>query len=567
MATETVEPRSESSTTKREQLLKRWGRLKSDRSSWDDHWRDIDENLLPRSSRFFVQDRNRNDRRWNAIADNAGSMALDRLVGGLMSYGTSPARPWLRFRVGDKALNDSADVRIWLDTAAQRVLELFDKGNTYTVLPQLYEQLGAYGTAACLMLPDHEDVFRLYPMPIGEYALAVDYKGDVTSLYREFQKTASEIVKEFGAENCSEAVQGAVRRGDGDTPFVILHAIEPRAERDLTKQDDLNMEWRSIYFEEATEGGKILRESGFDHFPVLAPRWKVRPGDTYGESPGMRALGDIRQLQHEQEHKADVLNQITDPSLQTPTSLANRQVDRLPGGNNHYDQNTPHGGIRRAFEVQIDHTGLLEDIQDVRRRIDRAFYADLFVMLSTISDTTQRTAAEIAVRDEEKYSMLGPVSRQMSRELRGPLVSMALRHAMLAGQIPLPPPELQGMELDIEYLDVFSQAQKQIGTNATDRFLSVVMNLANVRPETLDKLDVDQVVDSYADSYGVDPKMVLASDDPRVQRVREARLKSQAAQEQAALAGQQSQTAKNLAAAELTPSNALGQFVGYGGAA
>lgn len=550
----------------RELLWRRYSRLKTDRSSFDAHWSDIDEHLLPRSARFFTTDRNRGDKRWNSIVDNWATIALDRFVGGMMSYGTSPARPWLRFRLVDEDLNDYHPVRIWLDQAARRVLEIFDKSNTYQALAQMYEYLGAYGTAASIVLPDQGDVIRHFPVPIGEFCLANDYRGDVVTLYREFDKTAGEMVQEFGYENCSPAVQQCWARGDLDNAFTVQHCIEPRSDRDSSKADAKNMAWRSVYFEKAGTPDTLLRESGFDHFPVLAPRLKLRPGDTYGEGLGMRALGDIRQLQHEQIHKANVLNQMTDPALQVPAAMVNRQVDRLPGGVNYYDQNTAGGGIRRAFEVQIDHTGLLEDIRDVRNRIDRAFYADLFVMLSMVSDTTQRTAAEIAVREEEKMSMLGPLSRQLNRELRAPLVNITFREMLARGdQVPPPPPELHGQELGIEYLDVFSQAQKQIGVNASDRFLGLVMNLANARPEVLDKLDGDAIVDDYADRYGINPKMVLASDDPRVQGVRDARNKAMAAKEQAAMAQQQADTAKALAGAPTTGGNALSDLVGYTG--
>jgi len=550
---------------RRELLLRRATSLMTERASWDARWRDIDEHLLPCSSRFFAQDRNSGDNRWNSIIDNWGTIALDRFVGGMMSYGTSPARPWLAYRVADDDLNDFQAVRVWLDIAAKQTLDVFDRSNTYEALPQLYEQCGAYGTGASIVLWDAEDVIRHFPVPIGEFCIATDYRGDVTTLFREFEKSAGELVLEFGFDNCSLAVKQAWQRGDVDSPFTIHHCIEPRSDRDTTKEDQRNMAWRSVYFEKGGDPDQVLREGGFDHFPVLAPRLKVRPGDIYGQSLAMRALGDIRQLQHEQRHKADVLNQMTDPALQVPTGMVNRQVERLPGGVNYYDQNTPSGGIRRAYEVGIDHSGLLEDIHDVRQRIDRAFYADVFAFLSTISDTTQRTMAEIVAREGERMAIAAPVSRQFNREIRRPLINITFRHLLESGRLPPPPQELHGMDLEIDYLDVFSQAQRQIGVNTSDRFLGVVMNLSGARPEALDKLDVDEIVDDYAERYGVSAKMVLASDDPRVRGIREARTKAQAAEAQAAMMATQAKTAKDLAGASTQGGSALTDLVGYGG--
>lgn len=556
---------------KREQLFRRYTARKAERGPWDSRWRDIDELLLPLSSRFYALDRNRQPGLWNSIIDNSGTMALDRLVGGLMSYGTSPARPWIRFRVADPDLNTYRPVAEWLDYAAKRTLEVFDISNTYQALAQLYEQLGAYGTAVSIVQPHATQVIKHTLVPIGEFTLTTDYDGDVNGLFREFSKTCGEMVAEFGYEKCSLAVRSAFDRGDLENKFTIVHAIEPRGDRNPTSPLSIHKAWRSVYFEMVGESDQLLSESGFDVFPVLAPRWKIRPGETYGESPAMRALGDISQLQHEQRHKADVLNQISDPSLQVPTSMANRQIERLPGGTVPYDQNTPHGGVRRLFEVDIDWQGLQADMLDIRQRIDKSFYADLFAMLSMVSDTTQRTAAEIAVREEEKMSMLGPVSRQLNRELREPLINLTFRQLLEQNLLPPAPPELHGQELAVEYLDIFAQAQKQIGVNSSDRFLNIVISLANGRPEALDKLDVDAIVDDYADRYAVNPRFVLGTDDPRVARLRESRNKAQAAQAQVATAAVQAKTAKDMADAQATAAgaqggaNPLNATTGYGG--
>ena len=140
--------------------------------------------------------------------------------------------------------------------------------------------------------------------------------------------------------------------------------------------------WQSVCWASAVSYTHLLRESGFKRFPVLAPRWVVRGGDIYGESPAMTALGDINQLQHEQLRKAQGIDYQTKPPLQAPTSMKNRDVEMLPGGITYVDSANPHGGIRSAFEAQINLNYLLEDIRDVRDRIRGCFFADLFLMLA-----------------------------------------------------------------------------------------------------------------------------------------------------------------------------------------
>ena len=45
--------------SKRKLLLSRWGQLHSERASWVAHWKEISDYLLPRSGRFFTDDRGR----------------------------------------------------------------------------------------------------------------------------------------------------------------------------------------------------------------------------------------------------------------------------------------------------------------------------------------------------------------------------------------------------------------------------------------------------------------------------------------------------------------------------
>ena len=142
------------------------------------------------------------------------------------------------------------------------------------------------------------------PLTIGEYAITTNWKGEVDTLYREFQKTVGMIVKEFGYNNCSTTVKNLYDRGSLDQWITIIHAIEPRADRDLSKRDALNMPYRSVYFEIGGDQNKFLSEGGFKKFNALCPRWAVSGGDIYGNSPGMEALGDVKQLQHEQLRKA-----------------------------------------------------------------------------------------------------------------------------------------------------------------------------------------------------------------------------------------------------------------------
>lgn len=529
-------------TDTRQKLLMRWDQMKTERASWWGHWQEISTYIFPWGGRYFRQDRDKGGRRNNSIYDNTGIRALNTLAAGLMAGATSPARPWFRLGTHDPDLNNAQPVKLWLNDVAQRMATVFQKSNTYRVLHQVYKEMGAFGTAASIVLPDFNSVIHQYPLTIGEYAIATDWQGRVCTLYREFEKPVSEVVAEFGKENCSETVMSMFNSGQLSAWVPIVHAIEPRMDRDASMRDSKNMPWASYYFELSGQTDKVLRESGFGRFPGLVPRWDVSGGDMYGNSPGMESLGDIKQLQHEQLRKAQGIDYQTNPPLQVPDDLKNRDVERLPGGIT-YVPSTGTSVIKTAFDVELNLQALLEDIQDVRERIRQSFFSDIFLMLAN-STNPAMTATEVAERHEEKMLMLGPVLERLDNELLYPLVESTFTHMVEMGAIPPAPPELQGQDLNVEFISMLAQAQRAIGTNSVDRFVGSLGTVAQLKPDVLDKFDSDAWADQYSDMLGVDPNLIVASD--QVAMVRQARAQAQAAQQQAAAAQQVSQTAKNL---------------------
>jgi len=549
--------------TKRADLLTRWGHLRSERATWWSHWQEVTTYLLPRNGRYFEQDRNKGHRRHNSIYDNTGTRALRTLGAGMMAGATSPARPWFRLGTADPELNRYVPVKLWLNDVTERMQLVFQKSNTYRTLHSIYEELGAFGTAGSIILPDSKTAIHHYPVTIGEYAIATDYQGRVNTLYREFQKTVGEVVREFGYNKCSTSVKNLFDRGSLDQWITLVHAIEPRddRERDFKKKDNMNMAYKSCYFEMGGDGEDVLRESGYKDFPAVIPRWGISGGDIYGNSPGMEALGDIKQLQHEQLRKAQGIDYQTKPPLQVPSYMKNRDVDSLPGGVTFIDGQQ--GKIETAFNVNLNLNHLLADIQDVRQRINGSFYADLFLMLANATDT-RMTATEVAERHEEKLLMLGPVLERLHNELLDPLIDNTFNRMIESNLVPPAPEELQGMELNVEFVSMLAQAQRAIGTNSVDRYVNNMGMVAQMKPDVLDKFDSDAWADGYADMLGVDPKLIVGGE--RVARIRQER-----AQAQQAMAQQEAQQRAVENAVKLNDSKTgdpsmmdmINQFSGY----
>ena len=551
--------------TLRQKYQTRKSELWRERSTWFPQWQEISRYLLPRNGRFLVTDRNRGEKRHNQIYDSTGTRALRVLAAGLMAGMTSPARPWFRLATTDAELMQYDPVKVWLNDVTELMRQIFARSNTYRALHMIYEEIGGFGTGATIMLPDFNDVIRHYPLTAGEYAIATDHRGEVNTLYREFEMTVSQMVGQFGRDKCSVAVKSMFDRGNLDAWVPVTHVIEPRADRDARSRLAKDMAVASCYYESGSSSDQFLRESGYKRFPALCPRWAATGGDVYGNSPGMEALGDIKQLQHQQLRKGQGIDYMVKPPMQLPTSMKNQEFNSLPGGASYIDVSTGQG-IKPAWETNLRLDHLLTDIQDVRSRIDETFYKNLFMMLA-LDQRSNITAREVAERHEEKLLMIGPVLERLHNELLKRKIDVTFDEMILAGIVPPPPQEMSGQELNVEFISMLAQAQRAVGVGSVDRFVGAMGAIAQFKPGVLDKFDEDEWADKYGDMLGVDPSLVVA--DEKVAIVRQARARQQQMAAQQQQMAEAAKTAQTLGNTPTAPGNALSdivsQFSGYGG--
>lgn len=553
--------------TDKQRFTRRKAMLWTERSSWEPDWLNLVDFVAPTSGRFNTLEANKGDKvaRSRKVNDSTGRRSLRVLAAGLQAGMSSPARPWFRLSTGDEELDDIYDVKVWLRAVEVKMRAVFAASNTYNALHHTYVELGAFGTACAVMMPDFDNVVHLMPLTIGEYAIATDGKGRVSALVREVAMTVGQLVDEFGLENCSTRVQEQYERNVVDTWVQVCHLVEPRKTRDNQKMDGRNKRFRSVYFEQGSASGdKLLRDSGFGSFSALTPRWEVIGNDVYGTGPGHEALTSIRELQHAKLRKAQAIDYQTNPPLQVPGTLREIGVGRLPGGVTFVDSVGQQNAIQTLFNVTLDLAALREDMQEVREAIRQHFFEDLFLMIAN-DNRSGVTATEIAERHEEKMLMLGPVLERLQNELFDPLIDFTFMQLDEGGALPPAPEALRDRTLKVEYIGLLAQAQRAVALRGNDRLIATVSSIAGATgdPGIWDNIDVDEIVTEYADGLGVSPKVVRSADArEQLRQQRAAQQQAQqalAAAEQAAKAGQ--------AASQIDPQNmqdVMGMFSGYG---
>ena len=521
------------------QLTGGFAGFEEERRQWWLLWRRLADYYLPRRYIWLLSDSERRiiPAHNPFILDGTGTTAARVLASGMMNGVTSPVRPWLRLRMVSRIDEEDNGIRVWLDDVTKVLLQVMAESNFYNCLAVMFLDLSVFGTAAMTIYEDFEQVIHCTTHALGEYYLMQDNKHRVNGLAREFQYSVRQIADEFGLENASISVKEMHKKG-GASLFktrIVRHIIEPNDDGKYDAHLRAGVfNYREIYWEKGGEKGTVLVIRGFRELPGIFPRWEVAGNDVYGTSPGVDALGDVVQLQHETKRKAQQLDFAVRPPMVADIQLQHRPTALLPGGLT-FVQGQNNVGMKPAYEVRPDIQSLTNDIREVQARIREIFHNDLFQMISQLD--TVRSATEIDARREEKLVLLGPVLERLQNEGLDPAVVRIFGIADRAGLIPEPPVDLSEEELEIQYVSILHAAQVAVAAAPTERAIAFGGEVAEFEPSVLDNYDFDEVVRGYGTDVGA--KANIFVDLAERDRRREARVQ----QEQMAQALEQGQQA------------------------
>ncbi|WP_036840833.1 portal protein [Pleomorphomonas oryzae] len=507
--------------------------LKSVRNNWHSTWTTLADFIAPQRLRLENLDERASSRK--RILDPSGSYAWRTLKSGLHSGLTSPSRPWFRFGTPDPDLREWGPAKLWVDDVENIERRMFGRSNVYNVFHEGYGDLGLFGQSAALIVEgdDHHPIRMIQCLP-GTYWISRNEQGVCDTLYRKLRWSCEKIVNRFGLTRVTQSIRSSYDRSRYDDMFIIYHAVEPRELRNASKANKKNKAFLSNYWADgASETDGLLEESGFDSNPIICPPWEMVADDAYAQSPAMDAIGDVKSLQAMARDKLEAIAKMVRPPMKGPTSLQNNPVSLLPGAITFVDDPNG-GGLQPAMQVNLRISELMAEINETRRRIDTGFFADLFMMLQNMEGVQPRNVLEISERKEEKLLQLGPVLENIYTAQLEPVIELAFQIGVKRKMFPPPPPELQAVSMSVEYISTLAQAQKAVATGSVERLIGLVGQVASIKPEVVDKIDGDQIVDTYGEMVGA-PAAIIVSGE-KVKAIRDSRAQAQQQQAQAEMA-------------------------------
>lgn len=547
----------------RDHYNKRLNSLKNERESFLPHYRELAEFVRPRRGRFFVEDRNKGDKRYQSIINSRATRAHKIATAGMVAGTISPARPWFALETIDPERMEARNVKDWCWTVEQRIRAILNESNFYSMAPIMMGELILFGTGCMSHVDDFEDIARFYTHTAGSYMISQNEKMEVDTLYREFEWSVKQIVDAFGLDNCSTPVRNAYNRGNYDLWYPVCHAVEPNSLAVSGSKLAKNKAFRSVYFEPGNVGAdrdKLLSSSGFDEFPAYVPRWEVTGEDIYGtDCPAMTALGDIKGLQVQERTKAQALQMIVRPPLSGPASIKNSPVAQLPGGLTLYDGDEQRQKLSPIYQINPGFQDMRYDMEAIERRIDEVFYVDMFMAISNMEGIQPRNELDIMQRNEERLLQLGPVLERIQGEFLANCIDRTFNQAYRAGILPPPPDALQGEPLRVKYISTLAMAQRAVATNGIERVLSFTGNLVQLGfTDAMNKINATQAVDEYAKAIGVPPTIIRSDDE--VDAISAQQAQQRQAQETIAAAQGAADVAKTVADTKLDGDNLLSKI-------
>lgn len=541
--------------------------LKQDRNEYEDDHEQLSKFFAPHLYRKENDTTKTRKSKWNNIINNTPRRAVRTMAAGMQSGLTSPARPWLKVGIEDFDLKQHGPVKEWLQEVTMRMLTMFRRTKMYNTSHMVYTSMGIFGTAAQMQMQDFEELILFKWLMSGRYWLGIDAKGSVKQCVIQRIMTVQQMVEEFGLDNVDPNTKTSYDRGDYFVKKPVWMAIfkNPYAKNTHDYHGNLQIvasnekPFVSCHWVDGHK--KALKTSGFDRFPVQAPRWETTDDEAWGFGPGHDAIGDNKAMQHKEREKGKGIKKMVTPPVSAPASMRGGlyPIAGLPGGVTYRPQQEQPDSIRTLYEVNLPLQYLYEDIAIDEDRVNKAFYADLFLMLAN-SDRRQMTATEVAERHEEKLLALGPVIERLSYEYLDPMIERSFEIMMNLGMFPDPPEEIQGMPLKIEYISLLAQAQQQVGIGSIEKFMSFTGFAAQFFPDAVDKINYDEAIDEVGEMLGV-PERIIVSDDA-VQGKREARAQQAEQQRQLELSAQAIDAAQTLSQTPIGEGNALEQITG-----
>jgi hypothetical protein len=493
-------------------ILRRQGQMENDRANYESLWQEIADFMLPRAAVFTYKG---TPLLRNNIYDSTAVLALDRFSAAFESMLTPRSQTWHMLKPMDDDLADDVEVKRWCDDITKRLFAMrySPRSNFASQIHEVYGSLGAFGTGGIFSEEIPGVGITYHACNLAGLFIVEDYQRRVRYCHYKFELTAEQAAQRFTAEALPDLVKGKLADRPDDKATYI-HCVQPNQRRIYGAHGPDGMEFESIWV--CQDARQVVGRGGFRTFPYAVSRYVTRPGQVYGDSPGMMAFADVRML----NVMAQTTIQRAQLEVAPPLGVANDGILAALGddGITLYPNQTVYGAVNdqgqqlvRPIMTGSNWSPIKEEIAERRTSVNAAFLVTLFQILV---ETPQMTATEALLRAQEKGALLAPTTGRQESELLGPIVEREIDLLAHAGALPPPPDVMQqkGGGYKLEYDNPMKKAQQAAAGIGLLRTIEAMAPLATANPQALDRFNPDEISKGLADINGV-PSRWIRSDE------------------------------------------------------
>ncbi|MCR6633157.1 MAG: portal protein [Magnetospirillum sp.] len=474
-------------------LLKRYHKAKQRRAAWEGHWQECYDFALPLRDAVLHQP-NPGEKKGDRLFDGTAPDAVDQLAASLLSELTPPWAQWFGLTAGPElSAEEREQAAPLLDKVGAVLQSHFDRSNFAVEMHQCYLDVVTGGTASLLFEeapPGEPSAFRFTAVPLGQVVLEEGVDGRLDTTFRRSELTLAGLQARFPAAALPAAL---VKRAEDDPEqrFAVIEAVVPAASGRFCR-------YAAVL---AEEGGDetLLAEGRFEQSPFVNFRWLKAPGESYGRSPVMKALPDIKTANKVVElvlKNATIavtgIWQADDDGVLNPANIKLVPGTIIPKA-------VGSAGLQPLEAPgRFDISQLV--LEDLRGRIRHALLVDKLGQ----PDAPKMTATEVLERSAEMARLLGATYGRLQCELLTPLVLRAVSILRRRGEIP--EVLVDGHTVDLQYKSPLAQSQAQ---RDAKNMLTWLSSLAQLGPAGMQAVDAGAAAKWLGRAFNIPAELMV----------------------------------------------------------
>ena len=472
-------------TREAKDIAQGYAQARSKRSYWEGVWRDCYAFALPHSDAFQMRNTTAQ------IFDGTAMDAVDQLASSLLANLTPPWSMWFGLKPGPELSQAEAESLAPTLEGAARVMQAhFDRSNFAVEMHQAFLDLVTAGTGTLLFeesAPGQMSAFKFMALPLSTVTLEEGAgTGRLEKCYRETQMTLEQLRIRFPK---AELPASVMRDKDSEKTFTVIESAQPDGDKP------------TIHYSVVLSGESehaMLVDATIPASPFIAFRWAKAPGDTYGRSPVMKALPDIKTANKVVElilKNASIavtgIWQADDDGVLNPATIELTPGTIIPKA-------VGSAGLKPLeMPGRFDVSQLV--LEDLRSRIRHALLIDRLGQIGA----QRMTATEVLERSGEMALLLGATYGRLQSELLTPLIQRGWAILRRRGEVP--DVSIDGRTVQLDYRSPLARAQGQRGVQNTINWITTSLAMG---PEAAAAIDLAASARFIGEALGVPSDLI-----------------------------------------------------------